>query len=1704
MIRTFTRFLSACWLFFAVPAYGQLSISSPGTAYTQNFDGLPSSGTGLSQSGGIFSSGWSFLEGGSNANATYDAGTGSSSTGNTYSFGVAGTNAVTDRAFGMLQSGSLTSILGFKFTNNTGSTITSMTIGYTGEVWRLASSADNLAVSYQTSNVALNAASGWTTISGLAFTTPATGTAAAVDGNNNAYRTVISPVTITGLSIANGTTVTIRWVDATGSSSAGMGIDDFTITCYGNCTTPTLTGAAQSAAVCPGSSALINLTGMLASTSNNSIDYTIDGVAQTTISGVNTDGSGNASFSTRALTSSDDQKHLVITQVSNSSCSATFTQDIVLNVPAIGTATATAGTFVGSTSFTANWNTVSGATGYYVDVYTYASNTTAAAWTFPTSGTTVTPDIYSANNSTKTLTVNGGTGAISSVSGASASPDQAASASGWDGGSGSKYWQIDVNTTGFTNLKISSKQQSSNTGPKDFKLQYKVGSGSWTDVSGGTITVANNFTSGVLSSLSLPAACEGQSTLSIRWIMTSNTAVGGGSVASGGTDRIDDIYLTGTYLSYVSGFQNVYTTGNSLDITDLNSSTTYYYVVRADNGVCTSSNSNEISVTTDVPCTPSSSISSFNPGSGPVGTRVTINGSNFTGASIVKFGTVNATTFSVVDNNTIIAQVPAGVPYDFINVKGADGCYATSSAKYTLLTDNGNCNNTSNTSSDIFISEVYDASSGSLSYIELFNPTASSVSLSNYTVRIVTVGNKGGTATTDYALSGTINSGATKILSIGTSTTSCSSISSAWSYPSGSGFNGNDQVKLLKSGSIIDLVNNPNYGGGSDPGFSQVRKPAAIGPTSTYNSNDWLISTTEDCSNLGVPPYVVGGKTVTITTNPADVGCANSIALSVAASSSTGSTSYTWYYNDPSGMNDWSTVSSLSPTYTITGTGTNSINISGSVANLSGYQFYVKVGSTGSPECVESSNAAQYKPDSKLIYRSIADGSWTNAAIWEMSDALTGPWIAACTYPVYSNSDEVIIQNYVSLPVNISIDKVTINSGATLEISASALLSFLNSHSGSDFIVNGTLYDRGSTGNGISFEDNTGTANDATWSLGSSGTVIKSSSSSATKYRDFYETGISNIPASAKWIFRYNGDGNPSVVSAGMYFPDLYFENTTGSSFSFNNTFMILSGGASAGSVCTVKGNMYVGTTGTSSVSIYNNNISTSPMLIYGNLSIGTNSTLTNASFDGGSSSSYGNGTGFEVKGDISVDGVLDVNTASTGILKFTGTGTQTFSGTGPTVDLWNMELNKPSQKVVSLSRNITVNNNLNFNSGGILKTNAYVMTIANTSVSGAISGYDAPFTALSGSPSYSNDRYVWGYLERAIGSNGIYEYPVGDDPAGEAYNPLRFEVSSGGGANTYATANFIPGDPGTCVVAPYFFLCSGTLKFLQYSDMTGEGKWHMSSSSNTTYNYNIYLHPNQNNQNVNPNDDIYSSGLYYKDVYRAVKATSGTTDWSGFVLGGDICTTGSYFNAPGLGYSGFSDFAIPGGNGNSTALPVELSSFTASCLEDGRYVLISWNTLSERNSKEFVVQHSVDGKQFSTVASVPGAGFTNMPETYSAIDSFLVSGNSYYRLIEVDRDGKQTTYSTIQARCGGYEASGLHFYYAQPKVMAEIYTSSEKSVTINVFDVSGKVIHREVKMLQRGDNKFSLDLKNKPANGIYIVELIDDSTISSTKIWVH
>ncbi len=66
--------------------------------------------------------------------------------------------------------------------------------------------------------------------------------------------------------------------------------------------------------------------------------------------------------------------------------------------------------------------------------------------------------------------------------------------------------------------------------------------------------------------------------------------------------------------------------------------------------------------------TPVPTVTGLNPASGPIGTTVTITGTNLVGVTQVTFGGVSAT-FTVVNSTTITATVPAGTPAGVVDVR---------------------------------------------------------------------------------------------------------------------------------------------------------------------------------------------------------------------------------------------------------------------------------------------------------------------------------------------------------------------------------------------------------------------------------------------------------------------------------------------------------------------------------------------------------------------------------------------------------------------------------------------------------------------------------------------------------------------------------------------------------------------------------------------------------------------------------------------------------------------------------------------------------------------------------------------------------------------------------------------------------------------------------------------------------------------------
>src|SRR5688572_29841611 len=174
-------FLFACVTFACTLSHAQISLTALNSPYSQNFNTLASTGTGPFNT---LPAGWLLTEsgGGAQDDEMYVIGNGSSNSGNSYSFG---TTASTDRALGGVQLGSVIPTIGAAFINNTGSTITTLTITYTGEQWRLGTTGRQDRLDFQYSLNASSLATGaWTDINAGDFSSPNTSSAAGLlDGN---------------------------------------------------------------------------------------------------------------------------------------------------------------------------------------------------------------------------------------------------------------------------------------------------------------------------------------------------------------------------------------------------------------------------------------------------------------------------------------------------------------------------------------------------------------------------------------------------------------------------------------------------------------------------------------------------------------------------------------------------------------------------------------------------------------------------------------------------------------------------------------------------------------------------------------------------------------------------------------------------------------------------------------------------------------------------------------------------------------------------------------------------------------------------------------------------------------------------------------------------------------------------------------------------------------------------------------------------------------------------------------------------------------------------------------------------------------------------------------------------------------------------------------------------------------------------------
>lgn len=183
---------------------------------------------------------------------------------------------------------------------------------------------------------------------------------------------------------------------------------------------------------------------------------------------------------------------------------------------------------------------------------------------------------------------------------------------------------------------------------------------------------------------------------------------------------------------------------------------------------------------------------------------------------------------------------------------------------------------------------------------------------------------------------------------------------------------------------------------------------------------------------------------------------------------------------------------------------------------------------------------------------------------------------------------------------------------------------------------------------------------------------------------------------------------------------------------------------------------------------------------------------------------------------------------------------------------------------------------------------------------------------------------------------------------------------------------------------------------------------------------------------------------------------------------------------------------------GTPAPLPVSLASFSASPRGSG--VAVSWTTASEQNNAGFEVQRSTDGVQFASIGKVAGAGTSQLAHAYRYLDAAPLRPRSYYRLKQLDLDGRSTYGPVVAVDLAGALAPALALtIYPNPTADQATLQWSAAAAGAGRWQLAtttGQVVHQSSFVVQPGSNSQAIDLRQLPAGSYVLTVEADGQTL--------
>ena len=466
--------------------------------------------------------------------------------------------------------------------------------------------------------------------------------------------------------------------------------------------------------------------------------------------------------------------------------------------------------------------------------------------------------------------------------------------------------------------------------------------------------------------------------------------------------------------------------------------------------------------------------------------------------------------------------------------------------------------------------------------------------------------------------------------------------------------------------------------------------------------------------------------------------------------------------------------------------------------------------------------------------------------------------------------------------------------------------------------------------------------------------------------------------------------------------------------------------------------------------------------------------------------------------GDVIVNGPL----STTAQLVLIGGDAQSITSTyytgGTPIPFQNLTINKTAGVAVTLTKPVRVTGTLTMTQGDVVTDATNILEVGTSASSvgsvtwtaGTVRGPMKRWFAAGTNSSPASGIFP-------VGGNIATTNPWTGAPKGVMNRYVQVNFTTAPSTGGYIIAKYVVGNPGLTTGLPIWTPTQYIQNFEEegYWDITPYSAAGVAYAAMNSTPYTLKLRLNMPSTN---------DGSYITAPERIRIISSKGPDHNTWVVAGaqgagqSQTSTGDYLLEE-TGVTGFSWFN--GGGDNFNPLPVELLSFSGLC-EEG-IINLTWQTASEFNSSHFDVEKSRDGENWQLLTTLPSAGTSNELITYQSTDQNGTDGNNYFRLRQVDNDGKEKLYDPINVSCiettAGYFSS-----FPNPSGSSFQVIVNNKEIlgacTLNIVDAQGKVVDQRSIEVKDGINMFVISETLNP--GIYFLNITNGT--KSTPVLRH